>query len=283
MKRRRCSACGVAFRPRSQVPDQMYCSASACQQARRRRWQRAKRQSDADYRENQARAQRAWVQGHRDYWREYRRTHPQHSESNRWLTLSGRAIRHQRAEVGAWGSRGVDLAGGSTAAGRGGGSEILSKRACAVVCRLVMSRFICARPLESPSTLCRTAARLDDIASSCCICARPLESPSTLCRTAARLDDIASSCCSREGERAVGAGAACGTETTCLEDRQTKEAATPTLNMIRNAIASDIRLSSNDDLISNRLCRFSTRMPPFRAIVPPFRSERLSRARVPGL
>ena len=49
----------------------------------RRRWQRAKRQSDADYRENQARAQRAWVQGHRDYWREYRRTHPQYCESNR--------------------------------------------------------------------------------------------------------------------------------------------------------------------------------------------------------
>ena len=83
MERRRCAACGGAFRPRPQVPDQKYCSASACQRARRRRWQRAKRQSDADYRENQARAQRAWVQGHRDYWREYRRTHPQYCESNR--------------------------------------------------------------------------------------------------------------------------------------------------------------------------------------------------------
>jgi hypothetical protein len=83
MERRRCAGCGGAFRPRPQVPDQKYCSASACQRARRRRWQRAKRQSDADYRENQARAQRAWVQGHRDYWREYRRTHPQYCESNR--------------------------------------------------------------------------------------------------------------------------------------------------------------------------------------------------------
>jgi hypothetical protein len=83
MERRRCAGCGGAFRPRSQVPDQKYCSASACQRARRRRWQRAKRQSDADYRENQARAQRAWVEGHRDYWREYRRTHPQYCESNR--------------------------------------------------------------------------------------------------------------------------------------------------------------------------------------------------------
>jgi hypothetical protein len=83
MERRRCAACGKAFRPRSQVPDQMYCSASACQRVRRRRWQRAKRQNDADYRENQARAQRAWVEGHPDYWREYRHTHPKYSESNR--------------------------------------------------------------------------------------------------------------------------------------------------------------------------------------------------------
>jgi hypothetical protein len=39
--------------------------------------------SDADYRENQARAQRAWAQTHPDYWRDYRRTHPQYCESNR--------------------------------------------------------------------------------------------------------------------------------------------------------------------------------------------------------
>jgi hypothetical protein len=93
MERRRCAACGEAFRPRSQVPDQMYCSASACQRARRRRWQRAKRQSDADYRENQARAQRAWVEGHPEYWREYRRTHPEYSESNRVAARRRRAGR----------------------------------------------------------------------------------------------------------------------------------------------------------------------------------------------
>jgi hypothetical protein len=97
MERRRCAACGEAFRPRSQVPDQKYCSASACQRARRRRWQRAKLQSDADYRENQARAQRAWVQGHRDYWREYRRTHPQYCESNRVATRQRQRERRRRA------------------------------------------------------------------------------------------------------------------------------------------------------------------------------------------
>jgi hypothetical protein len=45
MERRRCAVCGKAFRPRSQVPHQMYCSAAACQRARR--WQRVKRRSDA--------------------------------------------------------------------------------------------------------------------------------------------------------------------------------------------------------------------------------------------
>jgi hypothetical protein len=97
MERRRCAACGEAFRPRSQVPNQKYCSELTCQRARRRRWQQAKRQSDADYRENQARAQRAWVQGHRDYWREYRRTHPQYCESNRVAARQRQRERRRRA------------------------------------------------------------------------------------------------------------------------------------------------------------------------------------------
>ena len=83
MEKRRCAGCGEAFWPRPQVPHQLYCSAAGCQRTRRRCWQQGKRQSDADYRENQARAQRAWAQGHRDYWREYRRTHPEYCENNR--------------------------------------------------------------------------------------------------------------------------------------------------------------------------------------------------------
>jgi hypothetical protein len=57
----------------------------------------------------------------------------------------------QRAGVGAGEDRGVDLGG---AAGRCGGSEILSKRACSLVCRLVMSRLIWPRSLESSPMLC---------------------------------------------------------------------------------------------------------------------------------
>jgi hypothetical protein len=53
--------------------------------------------SDADYRENQARAQRAWAQSHREYWREYRRTHPDYCERNRDGSLQRRRDRRQRA------------------------------------------------------------------------------------------------------------------------------------------------------------------------------------------
>jgi hypothetical protein len=83
MESRRCTCCGHAFRPRAQSPQQRFCSASACQRERRRRWQQAKRASDPDYRDNQARAQRAWATSHRDYWAEYRRRNPAYRDRNR--------------------------------------------------------------------------------------------------------------------------------------------------------------------------------------------------------
>jgi len=97
MESRRCAGCGQAFRPRSQVPQQRYCSTTVCQRERRRNWQQAKRASDGDYRENQARAQRAWAQNHREYWREYRRTHPQYSEINREAARRRQRDRRRRA------------------------------------------------------------------------------------------------------------------------------------------------------------------------------------------
>ena len=60
MESKRCTACGQAFRPRPQIPQQCYCAAPACQRERRRSWQLAKRESDPDYHDNQVRAQRAW-------------------------------------------------------------------------------------------------------------------------------------------------------------------------------------------------------------------------------
>lgn len=82
-----CVCCGQSFEPRPQVPKQAYCSAPGCQQARKRRWQQVKLQSDADYRANQQAAQRAWTQCNQDYWRTRRESSrraaypppPQHS------------------------------------------------------------------------------------------------------------------------------------------------------------------------------------------------------------
>jgi hypothetical protein len=83
MECRRCAACDRAFRPRAQVPHQRYCALAACQRERRRRWQQSKLHADADYRANQRQAQRVWVDGHGEYWREYRASHPDYTDRNR--------------------------------------------------------------------------------------------------------------------------------------------------------------------------------------------------------
>ena len=83
MEFRRCAECGRMFRPRPQVPKQCYCAALACQRERRRRWQFMKRKNDPAYRDNQTSAQNAWRARNSDYWREYRRTHPEYRERNR--------------------------------------------------------------------------------------------------------------------------------------------------------------------------------------------------------
>lgn len=79
----RCAACGQTFRPRPQVPEQQFCTAKACQRERKRRWQQAKRASDADYRLNQVQAQQSWSVRHPEYWQRYRQDHPEYCERNR--------------------------------------------------------------------------------------------------------------------------------------------------------------------------------------------------------
>ncbi len=83
MGRKPCTACGDRFTQRRNVPDQQYCSKRECQRERRRRWQRDKLKQDPDYRANQAAAQKRWREGHPDYWRNYRRTHPEYTARNR--------------------------------------------------------------------------------------------------------------------------------------------------------------------------------------------------------
>src|SRR5262245_36456226 len=83
MKWRRCAACGEGFRPCPRVEDQNYCGKEECRRARRRRWQRAKRREDGDYRDNQGRAQRAWAAENSAYWQGYRSGHPDYAQANR--------------------------------------------------------------------------------------------------------------------------------------------------------------------------------------------------------
>jgi hypothetical protein len=83
MGRKRCAACGDGFTQRRNVPSQQYCSKSECQRERRRRWRKEKLSQDADYRANQAAAQRRWHERHPDYWGRYRQSHPEYTARNR--------------------------------------------------------------------------------------------------------------------------------------------------------------------------------------------------------
>jgi len=83
MQKRRCRACRRMFAPKVQAPGQCFCEDERCQKERRRRWQKEKRHRDADYRDNERRAQRTWAERHPEYWQEYRREHPEYAERNR--------------------------------------------------------------------------------------------------------------------------------------------------------------------------------------------------------
>jgi hypothetical protein len=96
----RCAACGEAFRPCGRVRDQQYCGKEECRRTRRRRWQRAKRQEDADYRDNQARAQRAWAAENSAYWQAYRSGHPEYVQADREGAKRRKLDRGRRAVEG---------------------------------------------------------------------------------------------------------------------------------------------------------------------------------------
>lgn len=99
MEKRWCSACGAAFEPRAQTPRQAFCPKEACQSARKRLWQRAKRSTDDDYRKNQAAAQELWRRNHPDYWRKYREEHPDYAASNRKQQRARNARRNGGSNV----------------------------------------------------------------------------------------------------------------------------------------------------------------------------------------
>jgi len=80
---KRCACCGKLFKPRPQVPDQAFCASPGCQRARKRQWQRAKLESDPDYRINQRAAQQEWSRRNRDYWRNRRDAQAEYPQRDR--------------------------------------------------------------------------------------------------------------------------------------------------------------------------------------------------------
>lgn len=83
MVRKRCKHCRTLFCPSPRNPNQKYCSDPECQRARKRDWQRRKMQEDKAYRLNQKDAQERWAAKRPDYWRNYRKQHPEYVKRNR--------------------------------------------------------------------------------------------------------------------------------------------------------------------------------------------------------
>ena len=73
MKPFRCNACHRIQPVNPRNPKQEYCNRADCQRARKRAWQRKKRATDPDYRQNQIDAHKRWRERHPEYWREYRK------------------------------------------------------------------------------------------------------------------------------------------------------------------------------------------------------------------
>ena len=82
---RQCVCCKKRFLLRPQNPNQTYCSKKACQKARKAAWQKQKLKEDADYRENQERAQKVWRHKNPTYYQDWRAKHPKYCAQNRAL------------------------------------------------------------------------------------------------------------------------------------------------------------------------------------------------------
>lgn len=95
-RKKRCRNCRRFLDLNSHVRNHEYCKRTACQRARKRCWQRQKKSSDPDYRENQKNSQIKWQENNPDYWSTYRQEHEQYRERNRVLQKKRDAKRRVR-------------------------------------------------------------------------------------------------------------------------------------------------------------------------------------------
>jgi len=147
VEKRRCRCCGRSFSVRPQNPTQQYCSAPACQRARKRAWQQAKRVQDDDYRDNEARVQKAWRARHPEYWRDWRARHPAYVERNR----EAQAVRDRARR---WVQHASDLANGDASTALGAGTYALEPWPRACKCgRVTHANLFIIRPFVAPGVV----------------------------------------------------------------------------------------------------------------------------------
>ena len=78
-----CAGCSTFFVPRNKC--QIFCSEPDCQRVRKTLWQKQKRTTDPEYKEEQRLAQKKWLQNNPGYWKDYRRRNPEKADRNRSL------------------------------------------------------------------------------------------------------------------------------------------------------------------------------------------------------
>ena len=81
----RCVHCGRLFPRNPRVKNQRYGNEKDCQSARKRNWQKEKLATDPDYRDNQRACQIDWHKRNPDFYKEYRRKHPDYRRRNTLL------------------------------------------------------------------------------------------------------------------------------------------------------------------------------------------------------
>jgi len=87
MDRIACVHCGHYFPASPRHKSQRFCGRSRCQKARKAEWQRRKMRIEPQYRANQKQSHQEWLWANPDYWKDYRREHPEKAARNRALQL----------------------------------------------------------------------------------------------------------------------------------------------------------------------------------------------------
>jgi hypothetical protein len=91
-----CCHCGVFFQRSPRHKDQNYCMEPVCRKARKAAWKREKMRMDEEFRLNHHLSNQKWARANPDYWKTYRRDHPEKAERNRQLQIIRNRKRNSR-------------------------------------------------------------------------------------------------------------------------------------------------------------------------------------------